>query len=285
MMTKNSEIYPMEYTCNGKIVTFIKPLIMAIVNITPDSFYDGGKYSNVNDVLQDVEEKINQGADIIDIGAASSRPNAKAISEQEEWDRLSQYLPEIRKKFPEVLISIDTFNAAIAQKSADNGADIINDISGGGMDDNMFKTIAKLDLPYVMMHMQGTPQTMQQNPVYNNVVEDVREELSKKIEKLQAFNFRKIIVDVGFGFGKTQEHNYLLLKNLHQFNQYPILAGFSRKSMINKVIGTNPVTSLNGTTVLNTIALLNGASILRVHDVTEAKQAIQLVEFYKNSDN
>lgn len=272
----------MEYTCNSKSLTFIKPLIMAIVNITPDSFYDGGKYSNVNDVLQDVEEKIKQGADIIDIGAASSRPNAKAISEQEEWERLEQYLPAIRKKFPQILISIDTFNASIARKSASYGADIINDVSGGSMDANMFETIAELDLPYVLMHMQGTPQNMQQNPHYVNVVEEVREELSKKIEQLSALNFTKIIVDVGFGFGKTQEHNYLLLKNLQQFNQYPILAGFSRKSMINKVIGTNPVTSLNGTTVLNTIALLNGVSILRVHDVTEARQAINLVQFYKN---
>ncbi|MBA2611822.1 MAG: dihydropteroate synthase [Bacteroidetes bacterium] len=255
---------------------------MAIVNITPDSFYDGGKYSNVNDVLQDIEEKLSQGADIIDIGAASSRPGAKQITEPEEWERLEAYLPAIRKKFPDTFISIDTFNATIAKKSAEHGADIINDISGGDMDPNMFVTIANLDLPYVLMHMQGIPQTMQQNPVYNNVVEEVREELSKKIEKLQGLNFRKIIVDVGFGFGKTQEHNYRLLKNLQQFNQYPILTGFSRKSMINKVIGTNPVTSMNGTTVLNTIALLNGASILRVHDVTEAKQAINLVQFYKN---
>ncbi len=271
----------MEYTCNGKTLTFIKPLVMAIINITPDSFYDGGKYSNVNDVLRDIEEKINQGAHIIDIGAASSRPNAKLITEHEEWQRLEQYLPEIRKKFPDIFLSVDTFSAAIAQKSADAGADIINDISGGSMDTKMFSTVAKLDLPYVLMHMQGTPQTMQQNPVYADVVKNVHDELSQKTEKLLALDFKKIIVDVGFGFGKTQEHNYLLLKNLQRFNKYPILAGFSRKSMINKVIGTNPVTSLNGTTVLNTIALLNGASILRVHDVTEAKQAIELVEFYK----
>ncbi|MBL7910642.1 MAG: dihydropteroate synthase [Bacteroidia bacterium] len=255
---------------------------MAIVNITPDSFYDGGKYSNVNDVLQDVEEKINQGADIIDIGAASSRPGAKAISEKEEWERLEQYLPAIRNKFPDIFISIDTFYASIVKKSADHGADIINDISGGDMDPKMFETVTKLNLPYVLMHMQGTPQTMQQDPVYGDVVAEVKDALSKKLEKLSALDFKKIVIDVGFGFGKTQEHNYRLLKNLHQFNDYPILAGFSRKSMVNKIIGTNPVTSLNGTTVLNTIALMNGASILRVHDVTEAKQAINLVQFYKN---
>lgn len=282
MDNKNSEINPIEYTCNGKRLTFIKPLIMAIVNITPDSFYDGGKYSNVNDVLQDVEEKINQGADIIDIGAASSRPGAKAISEKEEWERLEQYLPAIRNKFPDIFISIDTFYASIVKKSADHGADIINDISGGDMDPKMFETVTKLNLPYVLMHMQGTPQTMQQDPVYGDVVAEVKDALSKKLEKLSALDFKKIVIDVGFGFGKTQEHNYRLLKNLHQFNDYPILAGFSRKSMVNKIIGTNPVTSLNGTTVLNTIALMNGASILRVHDVTEAKQAINLVQFYKN---
>ncbi len=282
MDNKNSEINPIEYTCNSKSLTFIKPLIMAIVNITPDSFYDGGKYSNVNDVLQDVEEKINQGADIIDIGAASSRPGAKTISAEEEWERLENYLPAIRNKFPDIFISIDTFYASIAKKSAEHGADIINDISGGDMDPTMFETLIKLNLPYVLMHMQGTPLTMQQNPVYGDVVAEVKDALSKKLEKLSALDFKKIIIDVGFGFGKTQEHNYKLLKNLHQFNDYPILAGFSRKSMVNKIIGTNPVTSLNGTTVLNTIALLNGASILRVHDVTEAKQAINLVQFYKN---
>jgi dihydropteroate synthase len=282
MMIKNSEINPIEYTCNSKSLTFIKPLVMAIVNITPDSFYDGGKYSDIKDLLRDIAEKIEQGADIIDIGAASSRPNAKIITEKEEWERLEVYLPEIRKTFPDAFISIDTTNSTVAKKSANLGADIINDISGGNLDPKMFETIASLNLPYILMHMQGTPQTMQQNPSYTNVVSEIKNELFEKIKKLNDLNFNKLIVDVGFGFGKTQEHNYKLLKNLKEFSQYPILAGLSRKSMINSIIGTNPVTSLNGTTVLNTIALLNGASILRVHDVTEAKQAIELVEFYKN---
>ena len=280
MKTKSSEIKSIDYSCNSKSLTFNKPLLMAIVNITPDSFYDGGKYSNVNDVLRDIEEKINQGADIIDIGAASSRPEAKVISETEEWNRLNEYLPEIRKNFQDIFISIDTFNSSVAKKSADSGADIINDISGGNFDSNMFKTVAELNLPYILMHIQGTPQTMQKNPLYNDVVNDIKNELSEKITRLKNLNFEKIILDVGFGFGKTTEHNYLLLKHLNEFNIYPILAGLSRKSMINKVIGTNPVTSLNGTTVLNTIALLNGASILRVHDVSEAKQAIELVNYY-----
>lgn len=280
MKTKSSEIKSIEYSCNSKSLTFNKPLLMAIVNITPDSFYDGGKYSNVNDILRDIEEKINQGADIIDLGAASSRPEAKVISETEEWNRLNEYLPEIRKNFQDIFISIDTFNSSVAKKSADSGADIINDISGGNFDVNMFKTVAELNLPYILMHIQGTPQTMQKNPLYNDVVNDIKNELSEKITRLKNLNFEKIILDVGFGFGKTTEHNYLLLKYLNEFNTYPILAGLSRKSMINKVIGTNPVTSLNGTTVLNTIALLNGASILRVHDVSEAKQAIELVNYY-----
>lgn len=282
MSTKNSENKTIGYSCNGKIITFNAPLVMAIINITPDSFYDGGKYSNTDDILRDAEEKVMLGADILDLGAASSRPNAVEISEEEEWRRLQDILPALRKKFPTVFISVDTYRSAIAKQSADNGADIINDISGGNLDDRMFEAVAALDLPYVLMHMQGTPQTMQLAPAYTDVVNDVKQELDLKIKQLQALGFKKLILDPGFGFGKTNEHNYLLLKNLSAFTEFPVLAGVSRKGMINKILGTNPVTSLNGTTVVNTIALLNGAKILRVHDVTEAKQAIKLVEFYKN---
>ena len=284
MSTKNSENNTIEYSCNGKIITFNKPLVMAIVNITPDSFYDGGKYSTVNDVLRDAEEKMLQGADMLDIGAASSRPNATEISEEEEWERLKDILPSLRKKFPHTFISVDTYRSGVARKSAAEGADIINDISGGNMDAGMFETIAELDLPYILMHMQGTPQTMQQNPSYINVVQEIKHEFELKIEALKKTGFNKLILDPGFGFGKTTEHNYLLLKHLEQYTGlgFPVLAGVSRKGMINKVIGTNPVTALNGTTVVNTMALLNGAKLLRVHDVTEAVQAVKLVEFYKN---
>jgi dihydropteroate synthase len=284
MSTKNSEIKPIDYSCNGKIITFIKPLIMAIVNITPDSFYDGGKYGNIRDILIDVEEKIKQGAAIIDLGAASTRPGAVDIGEVEEWDRLKTVLREVRKKFPDILISVDTYRANIAKQCADEGADIINDIGGGSLDANMFETVAKLDLPYILMHIQGTPQTMQVNPQYSDVVNEVASNFENKLGQLSALNFHKIILDPGFGFGKTVEHNYALLKHLEQFKNFdlPLLAGVSRKGMINKVIGTNPVTSLNGTTVLNTIALLNGANILRVHDVAEARQAVELVTYYKN---
>jgi len=257
---------------------------MGIVNITPDSFYDGGKYGSVKDVLRDVEEKISQGAHIIDIGAASSRPNAKETDENTEWERLKEILPFIRKNFPGILISIDTYRSGIAMRSAELGADVINDIGGGNLDPKMFGTVAKLDLPYILMHIQGTPQTMQDNPHYADVVRDIKKEFADKIEILGKLNFKKIILDPGFGFGKSLENNYELLKNLSELLPLglPILAGVSRKGMINRIIGTNPVTALNGTTVLNTIALLNGASLLRVHDVKEAKQAIELTEFYKS---
>jgi dihydropteroate synthase len=285
MSTKNSEIKAKAYSTNGKILTFHPPLVMAIINLTPDSFYDGGKYSLTKDILSDAEEKVQQGAQIIDLGAASSRPGATGISEAGEWERLKEVLPELRKTFPGVLISVDTYRSGIAEKSADLGADLINDISGGNLDPAMFATIARLNLPYILMHMQGTPQTMQQNPVYKDVVNEVRIEFETKIAALKALNFDKIILDPGFGFGKTTAHNYQLLRDLESFTDlgFPVLAGISRKGMINNVIGTNPVTALNGTTVVNTMALLKGASILRVHDVLEARQAIELVEFYKEA--
>ena len=282
MSFKNNEIKSIEYACNGKTLTFSKPRVMAIVNLTPDSFYDGGRYSGVNDVLRDVEEKIKGGASIIDIGASSTRPGAIEISEEEEWKRLQPVLTAIRKYFSDIFISVDTYRSAIATKGAGEGADIINDISGGNFDDKMFVTLAQLQLPYILMHIKGTPANMQIAPEYKDVVKEVSEELQLKIKQLEKVSFNKIIVDPGFGFGKTPEHNFQLLKALSQIGgNFPMLAGVSRKSMINRIIKTNPVTSLNGTTVVNTIALLNGAGILRVHDALEAKQAIELVEYYK----
>ena len=284
MNTKINEKKTIEYSCNGKIIKFNKPLIMSIVNITPDSFYDGGKYDSESDVLKDVEDKINSGANIIDIGASSTRPNSDEITEKEEWQRLKGVLISVRANFPDILLSVDTYRASVAKKSAEHGIDIINDISGGNLDSLMFKTVADLNIPYILMHIQGTPKTMQKNPKYLNVVEEVKKDFESKITQLINLGFNKIILDPGFGFGKSLENNYQLLKSLNVFSSfnYPILAGVSRKSMINRVIGTNPVTALNGTTVLNTIALQNGASILRVHDAFEAKQAIELVEFYKS---
>ena len=274
----------MVYQANQKVLNFEQPLIMAIVNLTPDSFYDGGKYDSVRDILADVNEKIKAGAHIIDIGAASSRPGAKEISEQDEWERLEKPLQAIRKEFPNIIISVDTYRSSIAKKSVDVGADMINDIAAGDKDANMFETMASLDIPYVLMHMKGDPESMQKDPDYGDVIGEVKSELQAKIQKLGSLGFKKIIVDPGFGFGKNTEHNFKLLKHLTELDafHYPILIGVSRKSMINKVIHTSPVTALNGTTVLRTIALLNGAKMLRVHDVSEAKQAIELVQYYKN---
>jgi dihydropteroate synthase len=271
------------YLTNGKQLSFEKSQVMAIINITPDSFYDGGKFSSVTDIIKDAEMKIHEGATIIDIGAASSRPKAISVSVKDEIFRLREPLTKLRKEFPKMLISIDTYLSEVAEFAIDLGADIINDISGGELDPKMIDVVAKHQIAYVLMHMQGTPQNMQLNPTYENVVKELSDFYKSKIADCQSKGFEKLIIDVGFGFGKTVEHNYELLKHLHDFTEFgfPILAGLSRKSMINKVIHTSPVTALNGTTVLNTIALQNGANILRVHDVKEAKQAVDLFEFYK----
>lgn len=277
LIAKDTEF---SYISNNKTLRFKSPLVMGILNITPDSFFDGGNYNNEKAQIEQVKIMLEQGADIIDIGAMSTRPGAKNFTEQEEINRIKPVLKKLLKKFPDTIFSVDTYRSEVAKISADNGVHIINDISGGEIDKNMFKTIAKLNIPYILMHMQGTPQNMQKNPVYNNVVEDVYNYLSEKIIELNNLGFEKIILDPGFGFGKTVQHNYKLLKELKYFKKMnlPILVGVSRKSMINKVLGTIPAEALNGTTVLNTIALLNGANILRVHDVKEAKQAIKIVK-------
>lgn len=272
------------YSTNGKQLSFEKAQVMAIINITPDSFYDGGKFSSVTDIIKDAETKMYQGATIMDIGAASSRPKALSVSVKDEIFRLREPLTKLRKEFPKMLLSIDTYLSEVAQFGIDHGADIINDISGGELDDKMIDVVAKHQIAYVLMHMQGTPQNMQTNPSYENVVKELSDFYKGKIEYCKTKGFDKLIIDVGFGFGKTVEHNYELLKHLADFAGFgfPILVGLSRKSMINRVIHTSPVTALNGTTVLNTIALQNGAKILRVHDVKEAKQTIDLFEFYKS---
>lgn len=259
------------------------PLIMGILNVTPDSFFDGGKFTSEIQWLEHTQQMIDEGADIIDIGAYSTRPGATNVSEQDEMERLVNVIKSVRKQFPELLISADTFRASIASKAIDAGANIINDISGGTMDDMMFSTIAKLNVPYILMHIQGTPQTMQQNPHYENVTEDVFAFFTSKLKELKELGVSKVILDPGFGFGKTLEHNYQLLENLEKFNSIglPVLVGFSRKSMICKLLKIKPEEALNGTSVLNTIALEKGAKILRVHDVKEAKEAVMIVEYFK----
>jgi len=265
--------------CNGRLQSLEKPLVMGILNLSPDSFYDGGKYSTLEKLTFRIEEMIRQGAAIIDIGAYSSRPGAKHITQKEEWDRLKPVLEILIKKAGATVISVDTFRSEIAQIAVqDYGVSIINDISGGSMDENMFNTIAKLNVPYVLMHMKGTPQNMQSNPVYENIVEEIIRYFSEKLAILRNFGVLDVILDPGFGFGKTIDHNYEILARLQDFRilDLPILAGFSRKSMIYKYLDCVPEQALNGTSVLNALALQKGVDILRVHDVTAANEVIEL---------
>ena len=260
------------------------PKVMGILNLTPDSFYAGNRFLKENNLVELVSRMIEDGADIIDLGAVSTRPGSKAVSEQEELDRLTGPLEIIRKNFADLFISVDTYRSRVAKIAVAAGADIINDISGGTMDENMFEQMTTLGVPYILMHMQGRPETMQKNPVYKDVVKEVRDFLLKQSEKLRAAGFQgSIVLDPGFGFGKNPDHNFQLLSNLQTFVDagFPVLAGISRKSMVNRLLKIKPDDALNGTTVLNTLALLNGANILRVHDVIEAKEAIVLVEYYK----
>lgn len=264
----------------GKLLSTQRPLIMGILNITPDSFFDGGKYEYTTEIQKRVREIVDEGADIIDIGAYSSRPGAVDISEEEEWNRLKRGLDVIFKEYDDAIVSVDTFRSGIATRAIEAGAAIINDISGGDLDKDMFQTIAQLNVPYIVMHMQGTPQTMQDNPSYNNTISEIIFDLSKKIDTLRQYGVKDIIIDPGFGFGKLPNDNYSILNNLEKFTifELPILVGLSRKSMIYKTIDSTPDNSLNGTTVLNALALAKGANILRVHDVREAVECVKLYE-------
>ena len=266
--------------CNGKLIDLSKPKVMGILNVTPDSFFDGGKYNNPTAILNHVEKMLSEGATFIDVGAYSSRPGAKHISEEEELKRMIPVIELLIREFPNLLISVDTFRSEIAKQSIHKGACLVNDISAGNMDEAMFSTIAKLQVPYIMMHMQGTPQNMQANPTYEDVVKDILYYFSKKINELHTLGVNDIIADVGFGFGKTVEQNYKLLKHLALFKNLdvPTLVGISRKSMLTKPLGITKNEALNATTAANTIALLNGANMLRVHDVKEAIETIKVVE-------
>lgn len=264
----------------GKLLSTQRPLIMGILNITPDSFFDGGKYEYTTEIQKRVREIVDEGADIIDIGAYSSRPGAVDISEEKEWNRLKRGLDVIFEEYDDAIVSVDTFRSGIATRAIEAGAAIINDISGGDLDKDMFQTIAQLNVPYIVMHMQGTPQTMQDNPSYNNTISEIIFDLSKKIDTLRQYGVKDIIIDPGFGFGKLPNDNYSILNNLEKFTifELPILVGLSRKSMIYKTIDSTPDNSLNGTTVLNALALAKGANILRVHDVREAVECVKLYE-------
>jgi dihydropteroate synthase len=270
----------MTINCNQNLIDLTTPKVMGILNVTPDSFFDGGKYKNEKDILSQTEVMLNEGATFIDIGAYSSRPGAKHVSENEELQRIVPVVELLVKNFPEIIISIDTFRSKVAAESVNAGAGLINDISGGILDNNMFNTVAKLQVPYIMMHMQGTPQNMQLNPVYDDVVKEIISFFTEQLFKLRELKVNDVIIDVGFGFGKTTEHNYELLKKLSLFKNLdvPILTGVSRKSMLYKLLDISVKEALNATTVANTIALLNGTNILRVHDVREAVEAVKIVE-------
>ncbi len=270
----------MTINCKGTLVDLTKPKVMGILNVTPDSFFDGGKYKSEQDILKQAEKMLNEEAAFIDVGAYSSRPGAKHISEEEELQRMLPVVELLIKNFPEIIISIDSFRSRVVEESVNAGAAIINDISGGMMDEQMFKTVAKLQAPYIMMHMKGTPQNMQQNPQYENVVTEVISFFAEQLFKLRKLKVNDVIIDVGFGFGKTLDQNYELLKKLSLFKSLdaPILTGVSRKSMLYKLLGVTPKEALNATTVANTVALLNGTHILRVHDVKEAVEAVKIVE-------
>lgn len=260
----------------GKLYPLDEPKIMGILNVTPDSFYAESRTSDETHIAERVKQMMDEGADMIDIGGYSSRPGADDVTPQEEMERLRRGIRIVRKLYPEVPLSVDTFRADIARMCIEEeGADIINDIAAGMMDRQMFKTVARLGVPYIMMHMQGTPDTMQIDPHYDNLRREVMLYFAERIDRLCQMGAKDIIVDPGFGFGKTVAHNYELMNHLEDFNIFnlPVLVGISRKSMIYKLLGGTPQTSLNGTTVLNTIALTKGAHILRVHDVKQAVEA------------
>lgn len=270
----------------GELIDLSRPCVMGILNLTPDSFYENSRFGSVDAALQRVETCLNEGAAFIDIGAYSSRPGADEVSAEEEISRVVPVIEAISKRFPEAKLSIDTFRAKVARESIEAGAHLINDISGGTLDEELFETVAALNVPYILMHMKGNPQTMQQNPVYKNIGLEVVAYFAEKISVLRKLGVKDIVLDPGFGFAKTIAHNYQLLNQLEDFDVFglPVLAGFSRKSMIYKFLEITPADALNGTTVLNTVALQKGTSILRVHDVRAAVECITLVEKMQHPD-
>ncbi|MBU2996945.1 dihydropteroate synthase [Cellulophaga baltica] len=273
----------MTINCRGKLIDLNNPKVMGILNVTPDSFFDGGNYKNVTSIINQVNKMLIEGATFIDVGAYSSRPGADFVSEDEELSRIIPIVKLLTKEFPEINISIDTFRSKIAYECIIHGASLINDISAGNLDKQMFDTIAKHQVPYIMMHMKGTPQNMQKQTDYNNLIVDILKYFSEKINIAHSKKINDIIIDPGFGFSKTVAQNYELMQKLSLFRttKSPILVGISRKSMIYKILENDAQNALNGTSVLNTIALINGANILRVHDVKEAIECIKITKQLK----
>ena len=270
----------MTINCLGQLIDLSSPKVMGILNVTPNSFYDGNRYNSENLILKQVEKLLSEGATFIDLGAYSSKPNAELVSEEEEIARLIPVQQSVLKHFPDTILSIDTFRSNVAKICLDSGAAIINDISAGTLDENMFGVVAHFHAPYIMMHLRGTPQTMTTLTQYDDIVKELLYYFSEKIAKARSFGISDLIIDPGFGFAKTLDQNYEVLQKLELFQNldYPILVGISRKSMVYKVLESSADAALNGTTVLNTIALSHGANILRVHDVKEAVESVKLFE-------
>jgi len=270
--------------CGGKLLDLSTPKVMGILNVTPDSFYDGGKYDSTDKILKKVAGMISEGADIIDVGGISTRPGSEPVSEKEEIKRIIPAISLIRGHFPGTIISVDTYRANVARTVVkDYSVELVNDISGGEMDKNMFETIADLHIPYIFMHMKGSPLTMQAQTQYEDILTEILDYFASRVDRLRVLGLNDIVIDPGFGFSKTIEQNFYLLNRLNAFHifELPIMVGISRKSMIYRTLKSEPSGSLNGTTVLNTVALLKGANILRVHDVKEAVQTITLLEKLK----
>ena len=271
---------------NGRLIDFSKPVVMGILNVTPDSFFDGGKYKTEKKIVQRAEEILMQGGTIIDIGAVSTKPNSEGISTKDEIERLLPAVKAVKKAFPEANVSIDTYRSWVALKVIEDcGPCIVNDVSGGNFDVHMFDTIGKLGVPYILTHMQGTPLKMQDNPVYEDIIRDISMFFAEKVKQLNRSGVKDVIIDPGFGFGKTLEHNFELLNRLDSFKvfQLPVMVGISRKSMIYKLLGLKPDDALNGTTAVNTLALMGGADILRVHDVREATETIRIMDMVRST--
>ena len=274
----------MTINCKGQLIDLASPKVMGILNVTPNSFFDGGKYKTESVILSQVGKMLTDGATFIDVGAYSSKPSAEFVSEKEELNRIVPVVNLILEKFPDCLISIDTFRSEVAKVCLENGAAIINDISAGNLDDKMLETIAKYNVPYIMMHMRGTPQTMQTMTNYDNIIKEMLFYFSQRIAEARSLGINDLIIDPGFGFAKTLEQNYEVLQKLELFEmlELPLLVGFSRKSMIYKTLHSTAEEALNGTSVLNTIALTKGAKILRVHDVKEAMECVTLFNKLNN---
>lgn len=270
----------MHMNCKGKLIDLTKPKIMGILNSTPDSFFSGSRFESLEVALKVAEKMLMDGADFLDVGGMSTRANSDEVSENEELNRVIPLVEVILKEFPDALISVDTYRSKVAKEAVNAGVALVNDISAGSMDGEMFSTMAELKVPYILMHMQGTPKTMQQNPTYENVVIEINQFFSEKIRELNELGVNDILLDPGFGFGKTVEHNYELMQNLNLLGcgDFPLLVGVSRKSMVTRLLNSTAAEALNGTTALHMIALERGAKILRVHDVKEAKEVVQIWE-------